>query len=514
MSQQNPKRNSISSSNGNGSHHHCDHLAPLLITDVASYATDAIVNLGFDEYADDYAIFSESRDSISSLRSIPFDTIREDEECRDPRPSTNDKPSHTFLPVMTSRPTRQLSRSMNSNIGGIDDDENHNEWVFTNNPLQWFEKLVKTTQHAEALPIIAGKKKKTTTKKKLQDVKLPITIGNLKMGPDDEKCVAATDSVDADGIANANGNTPTGIPPPIPPRSSIAYASAATMTTNAEIATATTIAATTTTTAMMPTTNANTTAVMPHRESFSISAPFERLAVTARTDTMRSWNLSELYKFHTSSRTQVAFHPMLGQIHLLTNALEQGHNYDFITGAYQKLQQQFVDTSHWILDGNATMGSVRMIYHECIQKLRALTTAANNHQHCGDPVPTTSEVPDDRIPLRVDFQDYMRQWMVENWVNPYPDAATLHKMSTICHVDQASVSVWVVNSRNRKWRPSIAEAYSLNRPADMLLEDSIQIYLGEPLREIPNGNANDNNGTATEEYSIPASMSTKRARVM
>jgi hypothetical protein len=46
------------------------------------------------------------------------------------------------------------------------------------------------------------------------------------------------------------------------------------------------------------------------------------------------------------------------------------------------------------------------------------------------------------------------------------------------------VSNWLINARTRKWRPSIIKAYEMERPADLLLEDSINIFCGKSVRKL------------------------------
>jgi hypothetical protein len=47
------------------------------------------------------------------------------------------------------------------------------------------------------------------------------------------------------------------------------------------------------------------------------------------------------------------------------------------------------------------------------------------------------------------------------------------------------VSNWLINARTRKWRPAIVKATNLeDRPSSMLLEDSIRIFQGRPLRAV------------------------------
>jgi Homeobox KN domain len=72
-----------------------------------------------------------------------------------------------------------------------------------------------------------------------------------------------------------------------------------------------------------------------------------------------------------------------------------------------------------------------------------------------------------------------------NWTNPYPDDEGLVHLAADCGVTATVVSNWLINARTRKWRPAIVKATNLeDRPSSMLLEDSIRIFQGRPLRAV------------------------------
>ena len=77
------------------------------------------------------------------------------------------------------------------------------------------------------------------------------------------------------------------------------------------------------------------------------------------------------------------------------------------------------------------------------------------------------------------FTNYMNKWLKNNWTNPYPDDEGLAIMATENCTTETIISNWLINARTRKWRPSIVKAFELERPADMLMEDSIRIFDGE-----------------------------------
>jgi Homeobox KN domain len=84
-----------------------------------------------------------------------------------------------------------------------------------------------------------------------------------------------------------------------------------------------------------------------------------------------------------------------------------------------------------------------------------------------------------------DLGSYMTHWLLMNWTNPYPDDEGLVHLAAECGVTTTVVSNWLINARTRKWRPAIVKATNLeDRPSSMLLEDSIRIFQGRPLRAV------------------------------
>jgi hypothetical protein len=84
-----------------------------------------------------------------------------------------------------------------------------------------------------------------------------------------------------------------------------------------------------------------------------------------------------------------------------------------------------------------------------------------------------------------DLGVHMTDWLLKNWTNPYPDDDGVAQLANECGVTPAVVSNWLINARTRKWRPAIVKATNLeDRPSSMLLEDSIRIFRGQPLRPL------------------------------
>jgi hypothetical protein len=141
------------------------------------------------------------------------------------------------------------------------------------------------------------------------------------------------------------------------------------------------------------------------------------------------------------------------------------------------------------------------LYNETMQKMQALIEKAS---------PTASSDKKDDFPQSVvdytkaqgfpkkslaasalsqvvpkkDFSKYMTAWLRDNWINPYPDEDGLADMAHDCGTTSTVVSNWLINARTRKWRPAIVKATDRNRPSELLLEDSIRIFDGRPLRSL------------------------------
>jgi Homeobox KN domain len=138
------------------------------------------------------------------------------------------------------------------------------------------------------------------------------------------------------------------------------------------------------------------------------------------------------------------------------------------------------------------------LYEETIQKLNTLLShyqpvpkgfnqkdsvvPAISRQNVGyppNPSKTTS-----RHQSKQELGKFMTAWLRANFTNPYPDDEGLAQMAQHCGTTNQVISNWLINARTRKWRPAIIKACELGRPADFLLEDSINIFDGKPIRDI------------------------------
>lgn len=167
----------------------------------------------------------------------------------------------------------------------------------------------------------------------------------------------------------------------------------------------------------------------------------------------------------------------VGEMHRLASALETLHNVDMAAylAVYTRLSTMFAAIlQHSTYDAPPSDGEMRSLldtlYGSTIDKLQELlTSAACGH---GKPMP------------RKDFGKYMMDWLRDNWTNPYPDEPGLEEMARECGVTPTVVANWLINARTRKWRPAIIKAAEMERPIEMLLEDSINLFDGHPVRDI------------------------------
>lgn len=113
-------------------------------------------------------------------------------------------------------------------------------------------------------------------------------------------------------------------------------------------------------------------------------------------------------------------------------------------------------------------------------------------------------------PKQDELDRYMSQWLADNWVNPFPDDSTVHSIAISHEVDYDKVANWLINNRSRKWRKVIQKAFDLGRPAELLMEDSLRMFLKEPLRPIErNFNCDEDDD---ELYQHQQQRPTKRVR--
>jgi hypothetical protein len=159
--------------------------------------------------------------------------------------------------------------------------------------------------------------------------------------------------------------------------------------------------------------------------------------------------------------------------------------------------------------GTTAAGELRValdaLYRDTIKQMQKILAAASavmygtttqpdevaSYQPMPTPTASTAPVPmvaaTATIPKK-DISRYLTQWLRENWTNPYPDDEGVTKIAATCGTSNMVVNNWLINARTRKWRPALVKAVALGRPADFLLEDSINIFDGNPVRPLDRNN--------------------------
>ncbi|GAX20651.1 hypothetical protein FisN_32Hh034 [Fistulifera solaris] len=144
------------------------------------------------------------------------------------------------------------------------------------------------------------------------------------------------------------------------------------------------------------------------------------------------------------------------------------NEYQTIQSLHQFLMNNI--NSQWPLPCPEYPLAVERLYHETSDRLEALLLSPSSVESS--------------TATKVDMSVYMTAWLRENWINPYPDDIILSEMAAHCGTTPTVVSNWLINARTRKWRPAIAKAMELNRPAKHLLEDSLCFFDGRPIRPL------------------------------
>jgi hypothetical protein len=110
--------------------------------------------------------------------------------------------------------------------------------------------------------------------------------------------------------------------------------------------------------------------------------------------------------------------------------------------------------------------SLNAIYEETIAKITALIDATKLLEG----------------PQKLPFVEFMNKWLRDHWVAPFPDDTELEQMSIACDTGKKQIKQWLINTRTRKWRPSIKAAIEMKRPFAFLKEDSIACWQRDHCR--------------------------------
>jgi hypothetical protein len=197
--------------------------------------------------------------------------------------------------------------------------------------------------------------------------------------------------------------------------------------------------------------------------------------------------------------------PLTERLRVLVLTVEAHASFPQIRLAYHRTLNHF-KYSVWYIRSHDPQAVVQLdrLYHETIHKVEILLDLA---QRLATPAvldvveyemaetaetPVVPEVqqaagtPPSTTPA-IKIGNYMSKWLRDNWINPYPDETVLQTLANDCETTPPTIANWLVNARTRRWRPALNQALELNRPADVLLEDSLNIFDGEPIRDLLDG---------------------------
>jgi len=178
-------------------------------------------------------------------------------------------------------------------------------------------------------------------------------------------------------------------------------------------------------------------------------------------------------------------------LQFLAYTVESMPQYALVGGSYQRIRDHVAASSSWIhasysgrLSAQSTSEKMSLLHNLYAETIQQMTSLVEMTRMLG-PMEKEDAEPEIKpeLPNR-EFAEYMTMWLKKHWTNPYPDDAGLEMMANDCGKTITVVSNWLINARTRKWRPSIVKAFELKRPANLLLEDSINLFDGEPLRDL------------------------------
>lgn len=223
------------------------------------------------------------------------------------------------------------------------------------------------------------------------------------------------------------------------------------------------------------------------RKMKRLAGNFEQMMTTATT-TKRFHDMSLAYQM-VQSRFNFTFDRIVWQ----NRNLPQGGSH-LPTGLSSEISQFGYAENRRLLDA---------LYEEICQKLQNITSAfiktSKGYGSIQGPTAVLSQPTSVKVPApkhtdlsksmnkhqtKQELGKYMTSWLRANFTNPYPDDEGLIQMANHCGTTNQVISNWLINARTRKWRPAIIKATELGRPSDMLLEDSMNIFDGKPVRRI------------------------------
>lgn len=177
------------------------------------------------------------------------------------------------------------------------------------------------------------------------------------------------------------------------------------------------------------------------------------------------------------------------RIRLLVLAVEGHAKFMEMKPAFEQIRDHFT----FSLSKCHSSEHFEMLCRETIDRLQSLLVLLVKNLNDGNTIGSTQSTPrtsngnvrsSPGTPNRASFHNHMNNWLRANWINPYPDEAVSHQLAYETGETLHVVNTWLVNARSRRWRPAVLKAFELNRPSELLWEDSVALFEDKPLRSL------------------------------
>ena len=235
----------------------------------------------------------------------------------------------------------------------------------------------------------------------------------------------------------------------------------------------------------------------------------------------KRWDLSVLQKIHRPCLDNLIRQLIAVALHI--EALPAPSLTKTVTDNIQIIQVHFKFVMDRLLEQEAFQNKDENILAKAkllettAKKLQKIIVNVTNKKPTLDPNPFRKRSAANPSGGKEDLASYMTDWLRDNWINPYPDDNGLKEMAAVCGTTPTVISNWLINSRTRKWRPAIVKACEMGRPSGMLLEDSLALFDGKPIRSMDKSlgkvkeEEEDDNNNNDDDY-VPPSKRIKRSR--
>jgi hypothetical protein len=162
--------------------------------------------------------------------------------------------------------------------------------------------------------------------------------------------------------------------------------------------------------------------------------------------------------------------PLTQRMRFLILTVEpQLSKYKELMQVYSKTRDVFVYSNGYIqIHSMSIEKDFDKLCHETIRKLFSLVEIMKKLE----------------APKVTKLADHMMTWLKANWTNPFPNEVQLGEIAQACLSTPTVIQKWLVHARKYKWGPALQMAQAMKRPSSMLLEDSLNLMQGMPVRNL------------------------------